>query len=79
MAVIHSLKNTGFISTGDLAVTYLSYYFSSGVFIPKNVGASYALFQRYHNYFYRRLAATYSFNDTVYFSDVKICHHNYFC
>ena len=32
-------------------------------------------FQRYYNYFHRILAAIYSFNGTVHFSDTKICSH----
>ena len=42
---------------------------------PKNVGSSYAFFQRWYNYFYRILAATHPFNDTVHFSDVRIWSH----
>ena len=41
----------------------------------KTVGFSYAFFQKYHNYFYRILAAIHPFNGTAHFSDVKICNH----
>ena len=34
---------------------------------PKKVGFSYAIFQRYYNYFYKVLAAVHSFNGTVQF------------
>ena len=54
VAVIHSLKDTVFILTGDLAVIHcLSTIFSAIVclFPKKKVGFSYAFFQRYYDYF----------------------------
>ena len=42
---------------------------------PKKVDSCYALFQRYDKYLYRKLAATHSFNETVHYSDIKICSH----
>ena len=39
------------------------------------VGSTYAFFQRYHNCFYRILAAIRSFKSTVHFPNVKTCRH----
>ena len=50
-------------------------HFSSGMFISKNVGTSYAFFQRYYNYFWGRLAAINSFNRIIYFSNIRIWSH----
>ena len=52
------------------------HYLKSIVFI--STVASYALFQRYYNYFYIRLVAIHFFNCAWYFSDVKICSHSLF-
>ena len=41
--------------------------------LPKKVGSSYSIFQRYYNYFYRILAAIHCFNGTVHFFGAKIC------
>ena len=76
MAVIDSLKDTVFILTGELAIIHcLSNSPSSTMFIPEKSWLHYAFFQRYYNYFYKILAAIYSFNGAVHFPDVKTCSH----
>ena len=55
MAVIHSLTVTVFILTVELSI-FNWVILSAVMFIPppqKKVGFSYAVFQRYYNYFYR--------------------------
>ena len=83
MAVIHSLKGSVFILTGELAVIdCLSNSFSSICLFPKKVGSSYVFFHRHYIYFYRILAAIHSFIlyifVTLKFAAINFCQRTFF-
>ena len=78
MPVIHSLKGTGFIFTGELHSSIVRVILSSVVCLfPKKVGSTYASFKGtiIISTGHSQSSVIHSFNDPVYFSDVKICSH----
>ena len=70
---IYTLKDAAFILTVDLAFIHCLKNTSAMVCLfPKNAGSSDTLFQRYCDYFYRKLGDIYSVNGTVYFLTLKL-------